>query len=332
VSNRPIEYDHWKTDLSLPAYAAHCGYKLDSRKSTTTYTVMRKASKKVIIRRGAKKSYWIFSEPNSGLQGTILDLAAQHLDVSLRDARGWAAVCAELRAFAGAPPRTRFELYEQPAAPPFDRQAVVRAWSAASSRSAARYLTEVRALSRLTLDDERFQARWREDSQGRFLFPHSDTEGLCGFERKGANHTGFAKGGRRGLFCSLAKACDTRIGFADATLDLMSYHELCPSPSTRYMSTGGELSDRQLCLVARALLKMPAGSTVLSLFDNDPAGDRMTAQLEVLVSAISFCAVLAGVPHPGLVLVREVPPTGKDWNAHLQQTRQRLKPAGPQRP
>lgn len=332
MRNKPIEYERWKTDIPLASYAASCGYELDKRKSSRTYTVMWKGGEKLIIRRGTRKNYWVFNQPISGRHGTIVDLAAQHLNVSLNDRDGWTAVCAELRSFAGSGPPPGLPLRRVASEKAYDLEFVRREWEAACTPTSPTYLTRCRAISMATLRDERFVGRWRQDRWGRFLFPHFDEDGLCGFERKGRRHTGFATGGKRGLFCTQIKPDDNRLAFADATLDLMSYHELRPHALTRYMSTGGDLSPNQVTLVSRAILRMPRGATILSLFDNDPAGDKMTDTLRRVVAAIELCAQLAGDPSPGYVVAREVPPIGKDWNEFLQRFRRASLSSSPVKP
>ena len=48
----------------------------------------------------------------------------------------------------------------------------------------------------------------RIDSRGNTVFPHFDAAGLCGYEIKNRGFTGFAAGGKKGLWFSHARPDD----------------------------------------------------------------------------------------------------------------------------
>ena len=75
----------------------------------------------------------------------------------------------------------------------------------------------------------------RVDARNNALFPHYDREGLCGFEVKNLNFTGFAPGGVKGLWYSRAKTTDARLVLTESAIDAMSFHVLQGDAWTRYM-------------------------------------------------------------------------------------------------
>ncbi len=52
------------------------------------------------------------------------------------------------------------------------------------------------------LQNDRFAGRIRIDLRQNAIFPHFDAQGLCGYEIKNADFTGFASGGTKGLWLS----------------------------------------------------------------------------------------------------------------------------------
>ena len=80
---------------------------------------------------------------------------------------------------------------------------------------------------------------------------------------------------------------------------------------TRYISTGGTVSNSQLELIETAMAKMTKiGGEIVIATDNDMAGNK-------LFQTLSKKAPLQSN------ITRDVPKQGKDWNELLQQTRQR---------
>jgi hypothetical protein len=84
-----------------------------------------------------------------------------------------------------------------------DRAGVIAAWERAEKCLALPYLTG-RGLGPEVLSLPIFAGRVRVDQRGNAIFPHYDKTGLCGFEIKNYNFTGFAAGGVKGLWFSQA--------------------------------------------------------------------------------------------------------------------------------
>ena len=163
----------------------------------------------------------------------------------------------------------------------------------------------VLALTRLTCFIFRFLRRPRIDRRHNALFPHYDKEGLSGFEVKNKGFTGFAAGGKKGLWYSLAKETDRRLVLVESAIDAMSFHVLFGDQHTRYMSTGGELNPQQPTLLRGAMEKLHPSADIVLGFDDDEGGEKIAKEVE------------AAAP-PGRNVVRMRPDGGKDWNQVLK--------------
>jgi hypothetical protein len=82
----------------------------------------------------------------------------------------------------------------------------------------------------------------RLNAHGKLVFPHFDGHGLCGFELKNRDFTGFAAGGEKGLWVSNDSPRDRRLVFCESAIECLSHATLFPDPATRYASIG---ADRQ---------------------------------------------------------------------------------------
>lgn len=93
----------------------------------------------------------------------------------------------------------------------------------------------------------------------------------------------------------------------------MSYHQLftAQNPHTRYISTGGAISDQQLDLIKTAMAEMTKidGEIVIAT-DNDVAGNQLFK-------------TLANVAPSQSNISRDLPKQGKDWNELLQHISQK---------
>ena len=309
-----MELERFKREIPLAEYASSRGYELDRRESSRSYVVMRKDGDKVVIKRGQQKDFWVYYNPHDdGDQGTIVDFISRRTGLSL------GAIRTELRPWLGAHRRHYGpRLYTPEPAPEHDRSAVAREYGRAREDAAGMYL-QGRGIRSETLHDPRFRGTWREERDGKIIFPHRDREGLSGFERKGHQFTGFASGGQKSLWHSHCRADDTRLVLVECAIDGMSYHQLQPRSDTRYISVGGAISLHQRELLGQATAKMPAGSTVVLAFDNDEAGEKLSKTVEHLAAGSKQCRV-----------VREVPIAGKDWNDLLKlQERDFIRSLGP---
>src|SRR4029077_18282126 len=103
------------------------------------------------------------------------------------------------------------------------------------------YLEHERRLPANALALPRIAGRVRIDRRGNAVFPHFDVVGLCGYEIKNQGFTGFASGGKKGLWFSHSRPSDRRLVLAESAIDALSHAVLFPDAEdrTRYASLGG---------------------------------------------------------------------------------------------
>ena len=246
------ELEQFKTGVNLSEFAAARGYALDRRESSRNSAVMRHPDgDKIVIARHEGGSWVYFSIRDDGDNGTVIDFL-QH-----RDGGSLGEVRKTLRAWSGSArpsvPEITFvrELFPLSR----DRAAVIAAWERARACIALPYLTS-RGLGPEVLSLPIFVGGLRVDDRSNALFPHFDREGLCGFEIKNRDFTGFAAGGVKGLWYSKARATDARLVLTESAIDALSFHVLQGDDLTRYMSTGGSLNPQQPALIRGAMEKL----------------------------------------------------------------------------
>lgn len=295
------ELERFKTGVNLSEFAASRGYALDRRESSRNSAVMRHPDgDKIVIARHEGGAWVYFSVRDARDNGTVIDFL-QH-----RDGGSLGEVRKTLRAWSGS---------AQPSVPEIafvrdlfpvsrDRAAVMAAWERARATLVLPYLTS-RGLGPEVLSLPIFAGCLRVDERGNALFPHYDREGLCGFEIKNRDFTGFAAGGVKGLWYSKARATDNRLVLTESAIDAMSFHVLQGDDRTRYMSTGGSLNPQQPALIRGAMKKLPLGGVVLLAFDADEGGEKLTEEVRAFAPS-------------GRELRRVVPEGGKDWNQVLK--------------
>jgi hypothetical protein len=172
------------------------------------------------------------------------------------------------------------------------------------------YLENERRIPADLFSNPRFFGRIRTDNHKNAIFPHWNQDGLCGYEIKNRNFTGFAPGGEKGLWGSRTSPEDTRLVIAETAIDALSYFVLKHPPGARYISTAGALNPVQPALILSAMNKLPPRGEVILAMDNDNGGVQLAATISTLFGQID-----AG----GCVLKTDLPPTpGQDWNDVLQ--------------
>ena len=148
------------------------------------------------------------------------------------------------------------------------------------------YLLIERLIPASVLADLRFAGRIRIDVRGNAVFPHIDRDGVCGYEIKNRNFTGFAPGGEKGLWCSRTEDDDLDIVICETAIDALSHFAIRHPPRTRYISTGGTLNATQPDLILAAIRKMPDEGKIINAVDNDDGGDRLTILLNDILARI----------------------------------------------
>ena len=260
------ELEAFKTQIELRQYAASLGFAYDKVKSSRRSAVMRRDADKIIIKRNAGDGHFVyFTVHDEKNNGSIIDFVMRRQRMNLGQVRK------ELRPWIGRPslPLPHLPKLEESSK---DRGLVEAEFAAMKEALRHPYLETVRGLPASLLCSPRFKGRVWIDDYGNAVFPHADQEGLCGFEKKNRNFTGFAKGGEKALWFSRCLKGDESLVFCESGIEALSHAALFPAPKARYASIGGEMNPKQPELIRAAIAKMPAGSEIIAAFNADDDG------------------------------------------------------------
>ena len=273
------ELDDFKRNIDLRAVAVSMGFKLDRKESHRGSALMRNAAgkKELVIKVDADGHYVYFSLLDEDDNGSVVDFMQKRTGKNIGHVRKI------LRAWLGRP---------QPALPVHpkmprttkDRMAVDKEYQGMAVSLRPPYLEQHRGISGSLLASPRFAGRIRIDGHGNTVFPHFDRDGLCGFEIKNLEFTGFAKGGTKGLWFSHIEDSDRCLVFCESAIDALSYACLFPNETCRYASIGGQVNPEQPGLVKATILRMAEGSEIVGAMDKDEEGEKLAALIETAVT------------------------------------------------
>lgn len=304
------ELQSFKSNIDLRAYAAGQGYQLHRKESWHGSAVMRHPVNhdKVIIKRGMDGHYIYFSVRDDRDNGTIIDF------VQFRQGLSLGAVRKELRPWIGQPP-VPVPVFPALHRTKADRAKVETAYAQMQEIVGGHpYLERERSLPPALFALDRFEGRIRLDMcdvaiYPNAIFPHFDAKGLCGYETKNVNFTGFAKAGSKALWLSHELPDDNRLVFCESAIDALSHAVLFPDNRARYASIGGKPNPQQPELIRAAAARMPVGSEIVSAMDNDADGADLA---DVVRKAVALTGRL------DLKFRVHVPFGFKDWNDQLR--------------
>jgi len=295
------EFDRFKIEISLPEVAASLGYALDKRLTSHNSVVMRRDDgDKIVIARHAGTNHWVyFSVRDDRDNGTVIDFLQHRTGGSLGDVRK------TLREWSGTSrtaPRILPTAISEIKPVSHDRSKVLAAWEKAVECQSSGYLSS-RGITQEVLAQPHLAGMVRVDSRHNVLFPHYDQDGLCGYEMKNKGFTGFAPGGKKGLWFNRPEE-KAHLVITESAIDAISYSVLHGSNDNLCLSTGGELNPDQPALIRSAIDKMPATARIVIAVDNDLGGDKIAAELMTLV--------------PESRQAVRIKPGEKDWNDMLK--------------
>lgn len=167
-----------------------------------------------------------------------------------------------------------------------------------------RYLHEERSLPPAIIKLAAFLDLLREGPQASMWAAHIDERGVVtGWEERGPEWRGFARGGSKTLFRFGPQAA-TRLCVTEAAIDAMSLAAVeGMRESTLYLSTGGGWSPQTDA--ALRLLSARRGAVVVAATDADSQGEAFSERLRTLADAV------------GCRWQRLRPPA-EDWNGVLK--------------
>jgi hypothetical protein len=306
--SRQEELEKFKTQINLVEYAQSQGYQYLTQQSSRNSAVLRHENgDKIVVATDTDGHGVYFSIIDDNDNGTIIDFVQNRSNSSLGGVRK------ELRDWKDEPrmQTSKFIPRDKPQAINSDRLGVIKAVSGFKVAQKHDYL-EKRGIKQSILKSDRFIGTVAIDNRGNAIFPHYDQDGLTGFTVKNENYQGFSKGGTKALWRSQPDEGDRRLVIVESAIDAMSYHQLFTdkNPHTRYISTGGTISHKQLDLIKTAMVDMTRlGGEIVIATDNDVAGNKL------------FKTLTKEAPSQSNI-TRDVPKLGKDWNELLQHTKQ----------
>ena len=231
MQRRPEELEDFKSRINLSEYAAACGYRLDRKASSRNSAVMvRSPGDKIIIALGADRHWIYFSIGEDRDSGSIVDFVQNRQGGNLGDVRKELRPWLEDRSPGLSRPAPEAFL---PTLEPASKDLIqVRACYEAMKpiEGGHSYLENERRIPAEVFCNPRFVGRIRIDSYQNAIFPHWNQDGLCGYEIKNRNFTGFAPGGEKGLWGSRISPDDTTLVIAETAIDALSYFVLKHPP------------------------------------------------------------------------------------------------------
>ncbi len=299
--NSPDELERFKTNINLVEYVSSKGYELNKRESSGNSKIMEKAGDKIIVATDKDGHGIYFSVRDDNDNGSIVDFIKNRQNLSLGHIRK------ELRNFSGLPQHEiKNKSLSRPVVTSKDIQKVLIAYSKTFSAIPS-YLIDKRCIDDKTIKDPRFSSVIRVDYNKNAVFPHYDLNGLCGYELKNNEFTGFASGGTKGIWCSSNISSAKTIVFCESAIDALSHAQLKYNPDAAYTSIGGSMSPEQHELI-KIVFKKAAdrGANIVLAFDNDENGEKLAEQMAAWAKDI---VVDYHIDMPKLV---------KDWNKVLQ--------------
>lgn len=289
------ELDELRERVDCRTVLERAGWDFDSTESTSNAAKFRNGSDIVIVTHDGRG--WF--DPLNDARGDVIALAQYVWGGSIGHARK------ALRPIAGITPTLNPAFKDRKPPGPLD---ATRAWSKAHKLSPGshgwRYLTETRALPAPTLARAVSAGLLREGIYGTVWFLHRGADAAaCGWEMRGPQYKGFAKGGDKALFWIGKPATALRFAVAESAIDALSLATLEHwSDDTLYLSTGGGFGP-MTADVLRALLR-PA-VRIAAATDRGRGGELLADRLHELADD-------AGA---GFERLR---PEAKDWNEAIQ--------------
>ena len=311
---RDQELDQLKR-VDLRIIAAELGFGINARKTSRGSTCMEHPSGDRILVGLAADGHYVWCAVKGDGHGTAIDLWQQHRGGNLGEVRR--ALRPFLDVGSSTPPPLSPATVQQsrmlPNLQPIERDILGVQARYAGFRplgSHHTYLCETRAIPPEILAQPFLAERLRIDDRGNAVFPHYDDSGLCGWEARNHDFMSFAKGGRKGLFCTVPDADDRRRVIAESAIDAISYGVISGHHRARFISFSGEVNDEQPALLQRARGRMPPGAMVSAAVDNDDAGNGYLRTLEGLFRELGRADLTFREDRPAFI--------GADWNDALK--------------
>jgi 5S rRNA maturation endonuclease (ribonuclease M5) len=303
------ELETFKTEINLVEYAESQGYEIDRKKSSKNCLVLKDTrGDKILVGVDRNDGHYFYCSVNDDRdKGSIIDF------IQKRDSLNLGEVRKELRRwlrsdYAGKP---KTAAISKPIPTTKERHQMTARFEGMKVIENHPYLNK-RGIFPDTIESVLFRGTIYADKRNNVIFPHHDEEGICGYEIRNDQYKGYSEGGTKGLWHSQENSEDKRLVICESPIDCLSYYYLFDEGQTRYVATGGTLSEKQKDLIREALAKIQGGEIIIAT-DRDEAGEKLAGELGKLAPE-------------GSRIFRHCPENQKDWNEALtQELRERYK-------
>lgn len=290
------ELDELRARVDCRAVLEKAGWELDAAESTAHAAKYRGGSAQIVIVTHKGKGWF---DPLNDARGDVLALAQHLWGGTLGHARK------ALRPLAGITPELRPGQRDKAPPAPLDApKAWARAHRLTPGSQGWAYLTGKRGLPVATIERALSADLLREGIYGTVWALHRDSAAKpCGWEMRGPQYKGFAKGGDKALFWIGELASAQRIAVTESWIDALSLATLEAWPdATAYLSTGGGFGPRTADAMRELL---PETARLVAATDQGRGGELLADRLHDL-AATAFA---------GFGRLR---PSAKDWNVQLK--------------
>ena len=272
------------------------GWELDAKESTRAAAKYRGGAGRIVIVTHEGKGWF---DPLNDKRGDALALAQHVWGGNLGHARK------ALRPLAGIAPK----LLPMRQGSPVVSIEAEQVWSEAhhmrQGSQGWRYMIETRGLPVASVERALQAGALREGIYGTVWARHRGVQGqTTGWEMRGPNFRGFAKGGNKTLFWIGVPVTCNRVAVTESAIDAMSLASIEGWPDgTLYASTGGGYGP-ETAAVLKAML--PSHARLVAATDQGTGGELLADRLYELATA-------------GGAGFGRLRPEAKDWNDQLRQ-------------
>jgi len=301
------ELNRFKTNINLAEFATAFGYYKDKEKSSINAPVMRHENgDKVVIGKDKADGHYIYFNPNNDSDnGSIIDFVKNRTGETLGHIRK------RLRAWQHNP---------QP-----QENIPVKA----STKNALRIAS---IWDRIKESDHCLAQYWGLDAQQNtrlaklpnvkysekdraFYFALSNTEGICGIERRTADEKHIIGGSEKGVFVTGKLREAPRIFVFESPVDMISHRAMGLHNVADYtvctMGSVGESTAKSLEMI----FSNNKDAEIVIAVDNDKGGSEITQKLAEIIAKVDGNADRA----------KRERPKGKDWNEDIKMQKQKQK-------
>lgn len=301
MDSREEELDSFKRNIDLSAYAASIGYVKDKGKSSASSVSMKHSNgDRIVI--SIKNGYWVYfsahDSPENNNHGTIIDFVQKTDNANLGEVR------VILRDYLKLPSTP---IYSQHFKKPLkEREIDIPGIKSFLKRfkpvDSSNYL-EGRGITQETLTNPLFKERILQGFDDAVIFPHWNSQGICGYEIKKEGFTSFAKKGIKSLWRSKIVDEVKTIIFTESIVEALSYYQLFIPEHVLFVTASGNWSETAESLI-KALLSKHSKCCLVAAFNNDKGGEHHAGKLLELATVTGLTNYKKHFPEK----------KGHDWN------------------